>query len=192
MKLPSLTTPYEKSRYIRVSTESSILACKEGEFSWIRCEGKGSFQNSPAMKEQAERNIKSGHKNIVIDLEKCLGMDSTFMGTMAGIAMRLMKIPDAKLQVAAPGERNRQSLEDLGLDAVMEIDPEDGSWDERLTKARALMKPCVGKVNGRDKAPHVLDAHKKLCEIDDRNTEKFATVLDFLEADVNSKKAGDK
>lgn len=175
-----------------MSTESPILACREGEFSWIRCEGKGSFQNSPAMKEQAESDIESGYKNIVIDLEKCLGMDSTFMGTMAGIAMRLLKISDTKLQVATPGERNRLSLEDLGLDAIMDIDPEDGSWDARLTEMREQMKPCKDKGDKLDKAPHVLDAHKKLCEADDQNTEKFATVLDFLEAEVNAKKASGK
>lgn len=144
------------------------------------------------MKEQAESDIESGFNNVVIDLEQCSGMDSTFMGTMAGIAMRLMKIPDAKLKVASPGERNRQSLEDLGLDSLMEIDPEDGSWDERLIEMRKKMKPCSDQAAKQDKAPHVLDAHKKLCEVDSRNTKKFATVLDFLEADINSKKTNRK
>ena len=170
-----------------MSTESPILACREGEFSWIRCEGKGSFLNSPAMKEQAESDIESGYKNIVIDLEKCLGMDSTFMGTMAGIAMRLMKLSDAKLQVASPGDRNRQSLEDLGLDAIMDIDAEDGSWDGRLIEIRQQMKPCSDAASKLEKAPHVLDAHRQLCQADGSNTEKFATVLDCLEAEAKAK-----
>lgn len=170
-----------------MSTEHPILACREGEFSWIRCEGKGSFQNSPAMKERAEREIELGNIRIVIDLQECTGMDSTFMGTMAGIAMRLMKIPGGKLQIASPSERNRQSLEDLGLDVLMEIDPEECSWSDELVKIREMMKLCGDNSDKMDKAPHVLDAHKKLCEANGENTEKFSTVLDFLEADVKAK-----
>ncbi len=170
-----------------MSAEYTISAYRESESSWIRCEGKGSFQNSTVMKEQAESDINSGHKQITIDLEKCLGMDSTFMGTMAGIAMRLAKLPDAKLKVASPSDRNRQSLEDLGLNAIMDIDPGDGSWDEMLVKVRKLMKPCAEGSSALVKAPHILDAHKKLCEADDRNAEKFATVLNFLEAEAKAR-----
>jgi len=169
-----------------VSKKTSILAFHDDEFSWIRCEGKGSFQNSPCIKERANNEIESGSIKIVIDLEDCTGMDSTFMGTMAGIAMRLLKIPGASLQVATPGKRNRQSLEDLGLDAIMDLDPEDGSWDARLIVARKHMQPYAEGMTNLKNAPHVLDAHKKLCEADANNTEKFNTVLDFLEADVKS------
>ena len=102
-----------------MSEEYSISACHENEFSWIRCEGKGSFVNSPMLKDWCEQEINAGVSCIVVDLEECKGMDSTFMGTMAGLAMRLMKLPGGKLQVAEPSECNRKSLEDLGLDALM-------------------------------------------------------------------------
>ena len=39
---------------------------------------------------------------------------------------------------------------------------------------------------------HVLDAHRKLCEADNRNTEKFGTVLDYLEAEVKTKEGGNE
>lgn len=175
-----------------MSTEQSITACREPGFAWIRCEGKGSFQNSPTLKEWAEREIENGATTLVIDLAACTGMDSTFMGTMAGLAMRLMKIPDGKLQVAEPGEKNKQSLEELGLDALMDIDPGESEWKTRAAEIRGRLKPCEKDISKIDKAPHVLEAHQKLVEADAKNTEKFATVLDFLEAELKAKQSANK
>lgn len=175
-----------------MSAENSISACQESEFSWIRCEGRGSFLNSPLLKEWSEREIENGVNCLVIDLSDCQGMDSTFMGTMAGLAMRLMKRPGGRLLVAEPGERNRKSLEDLGLDVLMQIDPDDNVWNDRIEDIRSHLKPCKIVHDKVARAPHVLEAHKKLVEADKRNTKKFGTVLDFLEAEVKAKEAAKK
>ena len=173
-----------------MNIENSISAYHDSEFSWIRCDGKGSFLNSPMLKEWCEREVNNGVLCLVVDLAACKGMDSTFMGTMAGLAMRLMKLPGGVLQVAEPGEKNRNSLEDLGLDALMQIDPVDAVWRGQIQDVREKLLP-YNATNGlqqkADQAPHVLDAHKKLCEADERNTNKFGTVLDFLEAEVKAK-----
>ncbi|MCP5536230.1 MAG: STAS domain-containing protein [Akkermansiaceae bacterium] len=141
------------------------------------------------LKEWCEREINNGAICIVVDLAACKGMDSTFMGTMAGLAMRLMKIPDGRLQVAEPGERNRKSLEDLGLDVLMQIDPIDASWRGKMEDVRAKLETCEMLQEKIDHAPHVLEAHQQLCEADSSNTQKFGTVLDFLEAEVKAKEA---
>ncbi|MGJ8677794.1 MAG: STAS domain-containing protein [Akkermansiaceae bacterium] len=167
---------------------NSILASHEGEFSWIRCEGKGSFLNSSTLKEWAEKEIDSGVKCLVVDLAECKGMDSTFMGTLAGLAMRLMKIPEGQLQVAEPGDKNRHSLEDLGLDALIDIEPDTSVWKNHIQEIRSHLQPCVPFQESEDQTSNVLDAHKKLCQVDNRNTEKFATVLDYLEAELAAKK----
>lgn len=129
---------------------------------------------------------------MVVDLEACKGMDSTFMGTMAGLAMKLMKLPGGALQVAQPGERNRKSLEDLGLDVLMQIAPENVSWSDSIEDIRSRLVTCETSEEKLGQGVHVLDAHKKLCEADTRNTQKFGTVLDFLEAEVKAKESTDK
>ena len=169
-------------------TEPSILASHESEFSWIRCEGKGSFKNSSTLKDWCESEIKLGAKCLVVDLEACKGMDSTFMGTLAGLAMRLMKIPEGKLQVAEPGEKNRNSLEDLGLDSLIQIDPDGTSWSDQIDEIRNKLEPCEPCSDSFREGDSVLEAHIKLCEADSRNSEKFATVLDYLGAEVEAKK----
>lgn len=141
------------------------------------------------MKRYAESELDQGVDHIVIDLSKCTGMDSTFMGAMAGIAMKLAKLPNGKMDVANPGDRNRSSLEDLGLDVLMDIDPQNAEWKNQDAELESKLMPCEEASEGIQKAPHVLEAHKKLCEADGRNTEKFGTVLEFLEAEVKAKES---
>ncbi len=169
-----------------VSIQNQILVGKFDGFSWVRCEGKGSFANSPQMKQWAETQVAAGRHCVVVDLETCTGMDSTFMGTMAGIAMRIAKLPDGVLQVTGANEKNRNSLEDLGLSMLLEIEPKDAAWQADTTSIRDSLK--VNTVtNEVDKTQHVFDAHKLLCEADESNDEKFSTVLDVLEAELENR-----
>ncbi|MFT6792726.1 MAG: anti-sigma B factor antagonist [Rubritalea sp.] len=169
-----------------VSNQNQILVGKFDGFSWIRCVGKGSFSNSPQMKQWAETHVATGRSCVVVDLELCTGMDSTFMGTMAGIAMRLAKLPNGALQVTGANEKNRNSLEDLGLSMLLEIEPKETDWRNNITSIRnSLQESSV--TSAVDRAQHVFDAHKILCEADETNDEKFSTVLDVLEAELENR-----
>ena len=111
-------------------------------FSWIRCEGKGSFMNSPLIKSFGEARMSDGESVLVVDLAGCSGMDSTFMGTLAGMATRLAAVEGGVLQVAEADERNRRSLEDLGLDFLMQINPDESDWQGRLEEIRSCLEPA--------------------------------------------------
>lgn len=169
-----------------VSIQNQILVGKSDKFSWIRCEGKGSFANSPQMKHWAETHVTEGRHTVVIDLELCTGMDSTFMGTMAGIAMRLAKLPDGVLQVTGANDKNRNSLEDLGLSMLLEIEPKEAAWQNNINRIRESLKVNL-VAPSLDQTQHVFDAHKLLCEADESNDEKFSTVLDVLEAELDNR-----
>lgn len=171
-----------------MNTNNPILVSRESEFSWARCEGKGSFKNSAILKDWCEAEIKDGAKCLVIDLAECKAMDSTFMGTLAGLAMLLARTSGGKVQIAEPGEKNTNLLEDLGLGSLLEIAPDDVSWREQISDIRAGLQPCISDAATFDQGGNVLEAHKKLCEADSKNNEKFATVLDFLESELESKK----
>ena len=100
-----------------MNNNSSILFGLFDEFLWIRCSGRGSFANSPTVKSLGDDYIASGGRLIVIDLETCSGIDSTFMGTLAGLSRRLLPI-GGSVQIASPSERCLSALESLGLDAL--------------------------------------------------------------------------
>jgi anti-sigma B factor antagonist len=152
-------------------------------FVWVRIHGKGSFATSPQLKGFVEERMGVGESRFVVDLESCPAMDSTFMGTLAGIAMRLSKVAGGKFQVAGTSDRNRQSLEDLGLDVLIEINPEGEEWSGHIGEVRSRLEPLESQADESD-AGHVLEAHRLLCEANESNLHKFATVLDVLEKDL--------
>lgn len=172
-----------------MSAECPILVGVFDGFSWIRCEGKGSFLNSPSVKAFGEERIHAGETCIVADLGGCTGMDSTFMGTLAGMAARLSAHDGGRLQIADPGERNRRSLEDLGLDFLMEIDPPSAIWRGRMSDIRgALAAPSPhGPQSQIERVKHVLDAHKTLSGTSDQNAREFAGVVSMLEKDLENR-----
>jgi anti-anti-sigma regulatory factor len=172
-----------------VITECPIFIGTFDGFSWIRCEGKGSFLNSPALKEYGESRIAEGERCLVVDLEACTGMDSTFMGTLAGMASRLSAQGEGVLHIAEAGPRNQRSLEDLGLDFLMQINPNDAPWREKLQSIRAEIKPTQPATasNQAQRARHVLDAHKTLAATNDQNAETFANVVKLLESSLDQK-----
>lgn len=163
-------------------------------FSWIRLEGKGSFLNSALLKAYCEERIAAGETCLVADLDACTGMDSTFMGTLAGIASRLSAVDGGSLQIAAPGERNRRSLEDLGLDFLMQIDPPDAAWQGKLDAIRSNLAPprSHGSSGKIERTRHVLEAHQNLSDLNEGNSRSFSGVVKLLEAEMAEKTAKDR
>jgi anti-anti-sigma regulatory factor len=172
-----------------VSAECPILVGIFEGFTWIRCEGKGSFMTSPAIKEFGMERIAAGEKRIVVDLGACTGMDSTFMGTLAGLAGRLPTQPESGIQVADAGDRNRRSLEDLGLDFLMEIDPQEADWMQTIASIRSNLTRLdpLPPPSQFQQTRHVLDAHQVLSKTNEKNTRAFANVVTLLESELAEK-----
>ena len=94
-------------------TDTSLTYHEFDDCLWIRCTNRGSFVNSPALKTISEKYLARGGKLIVVDMEICPGVDSTFMGTLAGLA-RQMTAQGGFLQIATPTKRTRSAMESLG------------------------------------------------------------------------------
>ena len=101
--------------------QSSIQVGVNGPAVWVRVEGKGSFLNSGNLKEFAREMVNRGYREFVVDLQNCAMMDSTFMGTMAGVALRLKELGHGHLHVVHCGHRSRELLSGLGLDQIFSI-----------------------------------------------------------------------
>lgn len=158
-------------------------------FSWIRCSGKGNFMSSPAVKQCSDHCLQRGTHCIVVDLEQCSGMDSTFMGMLAGLSMRLTKqVGGGRLEIAAASEKNVSSLEDLGLDALIEINPVGAIWSSRLAEIRNQLADWeLPSMTPRERSHEVLEAHKILAAANEENAEKFESVVQLLQNEIAAK-----
>jgi anti-sigma B factor antagonist len=147
-------------------------------------EGKGSFLNSGNLKEFAQQMVNRGYREFIIDLQNCAMMDSTFMGTMAGVALRLKELGHGHLQIVHCGARSRELLSGLGLDQIFSIQSDGYSGPEC-----ASLKDDAGDDRSREQkmeqAQTMLEAHEALCQAAPQNLLRFKDVLDYLKQDLH-------
>ena len=128
----------------------------------MKVEGKGSFLNSDDLKEFAREMLDQGYREFVVNLADCTMMNSTFMGTMARLALRLRELGHGHLHIVHCGSRNQQLLSGLGLDRLFDIDasgdspPNCGPLEQRLVaQSREERK--------KTQTETMLQAHEALC-----------------------------
>jgi anti-sigma B factor antagonist len=167
-----------------VSVPASILVGVTGKTVQIRLQSKGSFQNSPALKEFAKEMFDRGYRTFVVDLGRCPVMDSTFMGTLAGIALRLREAGSGSLQVVNVNERNYELLRNLGLNNLFEIGSKSAEPSPVEAGSTALDQQDAVSRSGQ--AECMIEAHEALVGADPDNLARFKDVLEYLRQDLRA------
>ncbi len=164
--------------------DSSIQVGVRGPTVWVKVEGKGSFLNSGNLKDFAREMLDRGYREFVVDLADCAMMDSTFMGTMASVALRLKELGHGHLHIVHCGNRSQELLSGLGLDQIFDIHGNGArgpEWESLEGSARR-QSPQTEK---KEQAETMLEAHEALCEAAPENLFRFKDVLDFLRQDLH-------
>jgi len=164
--------------------DSSIQVGVSGPTVWVKVEGKGSFLNSGNLKEFAREMLDRGYREFVVDLADCAMMDSTFMGTMASVALRLKELGRGHLHIVHCGNRSQELLSGLGLDQIFDIrangaNPPDCGALERTPAVESAVQ------RKKQQTETMLAAHEALCEAAPENILRFKDVLDFLRQDLH-------
>ncbi|NOY00986.1 MAG: STAS domain-containing protein [Verrucomicrobia bacterium] len=170
------------------NNEGEILVSCFDNVDWIRVEGKGSHLNSSQIKEFTQRSLEKGHRNFVVDLENCPAVDSTFMGTLASMALKLRYEPDGRVDVINATGRTRDAMTSLGLHCLLEMDEDGSAWkSERELVEKNLGKPLASddEVSKKEKTGNVLAAHEALVEANSENFSRFKDVINYLKDDLN-------
>jgi anti-sigma B factor antagonist len=169
---------------VSVSLPASILVGVTGKAVLVKVRGKGSFQNSPALKEFAREMFERGHRIFAVDLAECPVMDSTFMGTLAGLALRLRESGDGSLLVYNVNERNSDLLRNLGLNNLFEVESKVDSASSAGAAESALSSDH--DLSRLDHAACMIEAHEALVDADPENFARFKDVLEYLKQDLRA------
>ena len=171
-----------------VISQSSIQVGVADGAVWIRVEGRGSFQNSTPLKDFARQMLAGGHRNFYVDLKDCLLMDSTFMGTLAGIALKIKSEGFGELHVVNSNERNNSLLCNLGLNQLLKMDGELSGFD--VTESKMSQQTTLSAVGGNklDEAKTMLEAHEAVVAATPAVAAQFKDVLECLRQNIEAKK----
>jgi anti-anti-sigma factor len=149
---------------------------------FIRVIGRGSFKVSATLKQFiADISDKQAISLVVIDLAECIGMDSTFMGVLAGLSGRL-KQKGQSLELINLSEKNKNLLATLGIDRVITHYSHSHGHQISGQKGQSLQ---TGEATKKDLAETALQAHENLVHICEENRQRFKRVIEYLKADVD-------
>jgi len=144
---------------------------------YVTIQGRANWTYCAAFHDLCTARISEG-LNIVLDVSLCCQLDSTFLGTIHEVVSNAdKKSLQTDIQGVLPDIR--QQFEELGMDLVL----------ARLTaEVRPLpgdMTPLGGGSGGLTDAQRMLEAHKALASIDDRNSKEFMQLIETLQGEVS-------
>ena len=160
--------------------KSIVQVARQDKTVYVQVIGRGSFQNASHVKNFCEETIRGGGEDFIVDLRECSYLDSTFLGTLAGVGLKLRSSGKGSLQVVNASARNTELIQNLGLDRLFRF------------QLQSVDLPAVAPLGGRpaDKAETgatMLEAHETLMRVDERNVPKFKDVVAYLKEDLGQK-----
>lgn len=183
---------------------SKILVARSADLGFVKVVGRGSFQNSGCLKAFYQQLLKDGVHRFVVDLGACTYLDSTFLGILLGLGLKLKEGGEGRLNILNASTRNLELLRNLGLDRLINIqgsEPAAGHVGIRengksangvnlngVKEDQLEEVPCPVPTRA-EAAPTILEAHEALMEFDPRNVPKFKDVVEFLREDLGQSSA---
>jgi anti-sigma B factor antagonist len=147
----------------------------------IRIDGRGSFQNCGGLKQFLDRQLDAApDTELIVDLQECTSMDSTFMGVLAGAGLRQRQTGRGRLVITNLKPHTAKLLKTLGLTHFLDVRL-DGPTPSAAAKAENFQTlPEVPPMSRLERIRMMIEAHERLVDIDKGNEVKFQGVLTYL------------
>ena len=148
----------------------------------IRVKGLGNMLGALGLADFVQGELDRGICRFAVDLAGCEGMDSTFMGTLVGIAQNARERPGGWVCMLNVSEANRELLGIVGADRFFVFD------SEHAVAADLVMQPLPAlETLPQRRLELVRRAHENLVDIDRRNAAKFGAILRSMTAELDRK-----
>ena len=169
--------------------DDQILVSSLERIAYAKVLGRGSFKVSASLKEYGGRFLEQGQDELVIDLADCVGMDSTFMGVLAGLSVRCKKAQSGKIVLVNLDEKLVNLIKTLGLNHLVEFYL-TGMLPEAYASVLGDNVVTMGEVGEEPqseeaRAKMMLESHVRLAELSPENRERFKDVITYLREEVD-------
>jgi anti-anti-sigma regulatory factor len=166
---------------------AKMLVSVGNSTAFVQIDGRANFTSSVDFKALLDQLLQKGYTCFILDLTKCVLMDSTFLGVLAGFGLRLnAPQPDKverNIRLFNPNSRISELLENLGVLHLFQVT--DGN-----VNAPADTTDVKSTNASREEVTNTcLEAHKTLMNINPENVSRFKDVAAFLAEDLKRMKA---
>ena len=161
----------------------SVLVGKN--FACLKIVGRANFATSPDFKTLLNELVKKGFGHFIIDLSECILMDSTFLGVLAGLGIKLNPKgapAERGIELYNSSTRVTELLENLGALHLFKI----SSGPIQLPADVQSCTPESIHPTHEDITRTSLEAHQTLMAMSPENVARFKDVAQFLAEDLRS------
>ena len=164
-----------------MSTPPAKMLVMVGEqLAWIRIIGRANFTSSVDFKTLVDELRQKGCNCFVLDLSECVLMDSTFLGVLAGLGLKLSSGDGDHVQHGVelfnPSPRITDLLETLGVLQLFKIT--QGTFTP-AAPTQAL-EHAPGSPSKDEVTLTCIEAHQTLMALSPANAARFKDVTQFL------------
>ncbi len=160
------------------ASDNWLNVARADEAVLIEVVGLGNMFLAPTLQSFVESELRAGFVNFVVDLKKCRGMDSTFMGTFIGLST-MVKKRYGWFCLVNVGDENLRLLKMLGVIHLVSI--HEGAVPVVAGKSTSLHP--TNDPYARQKQIH--SAHRLLLDADPQNQERFGAFIKALEEEMS-------
>jgi anti-anti-sigma regulatory factor len=144
----------------------------------VRVIGRGNHELSHTFKSLIDSvNTDTTSARFIIDLSQCICLDSTFMGTMAAMALHQSACRGDRPIVINANTTTERQLTTLGLSYLLDVCHEEQASETPDEMKTAETKEAISQY---ERITHMIQAHETLVDADSGNEVKFRGVLDAL------------
>jgi len=101
--------------------EAKILMGRSGNIATFKIVGVGTFEGAVGLKATYLQLLAEGTSDFIIDLGECEHLDSTFLGTILGLALKVRERGSGRVHVIRPNEMIRKLFLGTGLDQIFDM-----------------------------------------------------------------------
>lgn len=170
------------------TASAELTAFRTATFACVRVVGRANFACSPGFKRALNELIEAHPQRLVMDLEQCQLMDSTFLGVLSGGAERFCHENRAGcIELSKANARVTGLIESLGVSNLFRQNPGELILPAGV-RARRIDLQNITKIQLKETS---LAAHEQLMQINAANQQKFAQFTRTLKEDLEKLKAGE-
>jgi len=168
---------------------AELIVFRAPDFACVRVVGRANFACSPGFKRAVDELIATHPARLVMDLDQCQLMDSTFLGVLSYGAERFQHhVPgDGNVELLNPNERVMGLIESLGVSKLFRHRTGELELPESV-QARRLDLNHPTKIQLKETS---LAAHERLMHLSAGNQAKFADITRTLREDLEKLRMGE-
>jgi anti-anti-sigma factor len=149
----------------------------------LRYRGRADYTMAPAIERFAEGLFEGvDASGWLFDLREARMLDSTNLGLMARLAARAESRSGRRCIIVSTNDDVTDVLRSMGLDSMFDIVTDDPSLREPADEEEIILEPT----SQRELMRTMLEAHRVLADLDEKDRASLRAVVEGLEAEMGS------